>query len=94
MHQLDQPTGSEQQGQRDLRTEHGGGEIGGVDLGRHARPERDLAKGPLVLGHGDLVLGPAVDVVEHGPREDSLGETSRVGDVVDLAGRGHVVRQP
>jgi hypothetical protein len=45
------------------------------------RAERDVVEDPAVLSKRDLVVGAAVDVVEHDPGQAALGQHAKVGDV-------------
>src|SRR5579863_6760285 len=48
---------------------------------RIARPKENVFPSPAVLAQRDFAVGAAVDVVEHGPRNTTLGQFSEIVDI-------------
>src|SRR5437762_8523047 len=73
--------GPEQKGEIHRRSEHRRAQIRLRYDGRVARAKREVRKDPGVFAERDLVVGAAVDVVEHDFREPALRQAAKVGDV-------------
>src|SRR6266516_3096676 len=83
MHHPTVPDGREQYGKRQLRPQDPCPQIAGWERNRVTRPEGYGVEGIPVRPQGDLTFGSAVDVVEHHPRQTTLGQAPQVLDVHD-----------
>ena len=70
--------GRQHQRERQRTPEEGRGRVGRAHAPQDARVEPDAAEGGRVLGHGVLVFGAAVDVVEHATRQPAPGHDPQI----------------
>ncbi len=66
----------------DLHAQHGRRQVGRRDVDQIARHQVDFAERLGVAPHRALVLGGAIDVLEHRCRHPAPGQAAQVGDVV------------
>ena len=80
--------GREHQRQRRAPPEDGAGGVDFLDPGEHVRHQIDPGKGGGVARLGQLVIGRAVDIVEHGEGQAGLRQLPEIVDVVAI-GQAH-----
>ena len=74
-----EPDGRQHERDRDRPAQHGGRRIDLPDRTQDAWSELQASEGCAVVDERPLVLGAAVDVVEHAAREPPLGDPPQVG---------------
>ena len=72
------PVGASTSGNGSGTPEEGGRRVGRAHAPEDARVEADAAERGRVLGHGVLVLGAAVDVVEHATGQTPAGHDPQI----------------